>query len=75
MGDSGSYFRSSISVLTLISCSNNLLSSFENITIQIHFAVCLLLLPILDMTYVISKESYEEILHSCLIGPYPSSNA
>ncbi len=57
MGDSGSYFLgSSISVLTLIACSNNLFSSFENINItKFNFAVCLLLLPILDMTYVIIK--------------------
>ncbi len=57
MGDSGSYFLgSSISVLTLIACSNNLLSAFENINItKLNFAICLLLLPIIDMTYVIIK--------------------
>ena len=57
MGDSGSYFLgSSISVLTLVACSNNLLNPLEttNIT-KLNFAIFLLLLPILDMTYVIIK--------------------
>ncbi len=57
MGDSGSYFLgSTISILTLIACSNNQLNlSDQFIITKIHYAIFLLLVPIMDMTYVISK--------------------
>ena len=57
MGDSGSYFLgSTISILTLIACSNNQLNLPDQVTItKLNYAIFLLLVPIVDMTYVILK--------------------
>lgn len=56
MGDCGSYFLgSTISVLTLIACSNFQLNSSDVIITKLHYSVFLLLVPILDMVYVIFK--------------------